>query len=302
MRKCLFGIEGRIKMTANHRYFEILCALAASDELAASELAELNEHSLACFSCKKRLNELARIKGYLLLSHAFTLRKGRMPQGMQERFIVRAIKEGVPLKSPSSATVGALGLASALFAILLATAGVVKTGPFSRDAVDTSHFDAAQLSKPAPLATQTAPESAMTRVQTRRDRSRGAKSKIAHVEKARTALPARVDTFENRYFAAGISASRFTLATMSFDMGRLSSLPYTPSRFRLSAPPALIRDSALQLLAASDRSVSNPIPSEFTFATPAAHPILDIDPSRMPPILALRGAPLKFHVAESVTQ
>jgi hypothetical protein len=302
LRECLFGIEGRVKMTANHRYFEILCALAASDELAGSELAELNEHSLACVSCKNRLNEMARINAYLLLSHAFTLRKGRMPQGMQERFIARAIKEGVPLKSPSIGKVGALGLASALFAILLVTAGVVKTGPFSRNTVDTSHFDAAQLSKPAPLTSQMTQDSTMGLVQKRRDRSRGAKSKISHVGKAQPTLPAGVDIFENHYFAAGLSAPHFTLATMSSDMGRLSSLPYTPSRFRLSAPPALIRDSALQLLAASDLSVANPIPSEFTFATPAAHPVLDIDPSRMPPILALRGTPLKFHLAESVTQ
>jgi hypothetical protein len=288
-------------MKANHRYFEFLCALAASDELAAPELAELNEHSLECVSCKNRLNEMARINAVLLLSHAFTLRKARVPQGMRERFIARAIKEGVPLKSPSIVKVGALGLASAVFAILLVTAGVVKTGPFSRTAVDTSHFDAAQLSKPAPLARQMAPDSTVTLVQARRDRSRGAKSKISHVGKARTTLPARVDILENGYFAAEIPAPHFTLATMSSDMGRLSSLPYTPSRFRLSAPPALIRDSALQLLAASDHSVANPIPSEFTFASPA-HPVLDINPSRMPPILALRGTPLKFHLAESVTQ
>lgn len=289
-------------MTAKHRYFEFLCAVAASHELAAAELAELNEHSLECVVCKNRLNEMARINAYLLLSHAFTLRKGRMPQGMRERFIVRAIKDGVPLTSPSIGKIGALGMASVLFAILLVTAGVVKSVPFSRTSVDTSHFEGAQLSKPAPLASQVVPDSAITLVQKRGDRIRDAKPKSSHVGKTRPTSPARVDIFENRYFAAGLSAPRFTLATMSSDMGRLSSLPYTPSRFRLSAPPALIRDRALQLLAASDHSVANPIPSEFTFAAPAVHPVLDIDPSKMPPILALRGTPLKFHLVESVTQ
>ena len=131
-------------MTSNHNYFECLCALAASDELTAPELAELREHSLECASCRNRILEMTQINACLLLSHAFNHRNGRMPEGMRERFIARAIKEGVPLTSPSAVGLGNLGVASALFIILLVTAAAIRTGPFSRPVLDAGRFDAAQ--------------------------------------------------------------------------------------------------------------------------------------------------------------
>ena len=109
-------------MTSNHKYFESLCAFAISDELIGPELVELHQHSLVCISCRNRIHEMTRIDACLSLSHAFTRRNRRLPKGTRERFIARAIKEGVPLKSASTAGLGNLGLASALFIILLVTA------------------------------------------------------------------------------------------------------------------------------------------------------------------------------------
>src|SRR5271168_4243668 len=105
-------------MTSNHNYLEFLCALAAGVELTGTELAELRAHSLECASCRNRILEMTQINACLLLSHAFNHRNGHLPEGMRERFVARAIKEGVPLTSPSAVGLGNLGVASALFIIL----------------------------------------------------------------------------------------------------------------------------------------------------------------------------------------
>jgi hypothetical protein len=297
-------------MTPNHNYFEFLCALAASDELTEPELNELREHSLECVACGNRIHEMTKINACLLLSHAFNHRNRRLPKGMQERFIARAIKEGVPLKPPSTVGLANLGLASAVFIILLVTAAAIRTGPFSRPVVDANHFDAAQLSKPVRVTTPMLPDSTMSRLPRRRDRSRGAKSRRVQVQwrlDRSEALPSHLETFKNRYFPAALSSPHSMLAVMPSDAGRLSSWPYVPSRFSLAVGPGLIRESALRLLADSEYGTANPmtLPSEFTFATPGApgfHPSLDRDLYRTHPIFEFRDTPLKFHFVGNVTQ
>ncbi len=294
-------------MTANHGYFEFLCALAACDELTGPELVKLREHSLQCAFCTDRILEMIKVHTSLLLSHAFNHRKERLPEGMRERFIARAIKEGVPLKAPSTIGFGTLGLASALFIVLLVTAAALKRGPLSRPAVDIGHFDAAQLSKPVPATNLMPPDSATGLLPRRREPSRSAKSRSvlvewrldpshdAHVKKP--TLPGHPDIFQNRYFPAGLSLPHDTLATIPSDVGRLSSWPYMPSRFTLAIPPAWIREGALQLLADSEHSTSDSaaFPSQFTFTTRAAQGL-------HPPIFKFSGTPLKFRFAETVTQ
>lgn len=296
-------------MTSNHNYFERLCALAASDEITGPELAELRGHSLECASCRNRILEMTQINACLLLSHARNRRNGHLPEGMQERFVARAIKEGIPLNSPSTAGVGNLGLASALFIILLVTAAAIRTGPFSKPVVDAGRFDAAQYTKSVRATNPTPPESTMNLLPRRRDRSR-ARSRSVQVQwrlDPSRALQVHPGTFQNHYFPATLSSPHYLLAAMPPDVGRLSSWPYMPSRFRLEAPPTLVGDSALRLLAASEHGTVNPmiIPSEFTFATPIAagfHPALDMDPYRTHPNFEFRDAPLKFHFVENVTQ
>jgi hypothetical protein len=284
-------------MTLNHNYFEYLCALAASDELTGPELAELREHSLECAPCSNRISEMTRANAWMLLSRAFNHRNGRLPEDMRERFIARAIKEGVPLTSPSPVGLGNLGVASVLFIILLVTAAAIRTGPFSA-VVDNGHLDAARLTKSVHTANPTPPDSTMSLLPRRRDRSR-AKSRSVQVQwrlDPSRALP--VQTFQNRYFPAALPSPP--------DIGRLSSWPYMPSRFRLAVPPALVRDSARRLLADSEHGTANPIiPSEFTFSTPTAlgfHPALDMDMYRTHSNFEFRDAPLKFHFVENVTQ
>jgi hypothetical protein len=285
-------------MTSDHNYFEFLCALAASDELTGPELVELREHSLECVRCRNRIQETTKTHACLLVSSTFTRRSGRLPKGMRERFIARAIKEGVPLTSPSAAGLGNLGVASALFIILLVTAAAIRTGPFSRPVVDAGHFDAAQYTKSVRATNPTPPDSILPR---RRDRSR-ARSRSVQVQwrlDPSRALPVHPE--------AALSSPHSMVAAMPSDVGRLSSWPYMPSRFKLTVPPAVLRDSALRLLADSEGGTANPmiIPSKFTFATPAApgfHPALDMDPYRTHPNFEFRDAALKFHFVENLTQ
>jgi hypothetical protein len=266
-------------MTSSHDYFEFLCALAASDELTGPQLAELREHSLVCAPCRNRIDAC------FLLSHAFNQRNRRLPEGLRERFIARAIKEGVPLTSPAAVGLGNLGVASALFIILLVTAAAIRTGPFSRPVVDAGRLHAAQYTKSVQATNTTPSDSTMNLLPRRRDRSR-ARSRSIQVQwrlDPSRALPGHLEAFQNHYVPAALSSPHSLLAALSPEVGRLSSWPYMPSRFRLAVPPA-----------------TNPmiIPSEFTFATPAApgfHPPLD-------PNFEFRDGSLKFHFVENVTQ
>jgi hypothetical protein len=296
-------------MTCNHNYFELLCALAASDELTGPKLVELREHSLECVACRDRIEEMTKTHACLLLSHAFNHPKGRLPEGMRERFIARAIKEGVPLTSPSTAGLGNLGVASALFIILLVTAAAIRTGPFSRPVLDAGHFDAAQYTKSVRATNPTPPDFTMNLLPRSRDRSR-ARSRSVQVQwrlDPSRALQVHPETSQNHYFAAALSTPQYLLAAIPPEVGRVSSWPYMPSRFRLTVPPIVVRDSELRLLADSEHGTANPmiIPSEFTFATPAApgfHLALDMNPYKTHPNFEFRDAAFKFHFVENVTQ
>jgi hypothetical protein len=303
-------------MISNHKYFESLCAFAISDELTGPELAELHQHCLDCVSCRNRIHEMTKVDACMFLSHAFTVRNRRLPKGMRERFITRAVKEGVPLNPPSTAGLGNLGLASALFVVLLITAAAIRTGPFSRPVVDVGHSHEAQPASPIHVASLTPPGSTMSLPQEKRDRGRGARSRSVLVRWPNRSpvspatrsggLPGHLEAFQNRYFPAVFSTPHYTLATMPSELGRLSSWPDTPSRFKLAVPQPLIRESALRLLAESEPGTpESMIPSQFRFATPGAqgfHPALYVDPYRAHPVFEFGDPPLKFHFVEDVTQ
>jgi hypothetical protein len=303
-------------MISNHKYFESLCSLSISNELSGQELAELHQHSLDCVSCRNRIHEMTRVDACMFLSHAFTGRSGRLPRGMRERFIARAIKEGVPLNPPSTTGLGNLGLASAVFVVLLITAAAVRTGPFSRPVVDASHSDDTRLANPIHVASLTPPGSTMSLLQEKRDRGRGARSRSVLVRWSNPSpvspatksegLPGHLEAFQNHYFPAVFSTPHYTLATMPSELGRLSSWPDTASRFRLAVPQPLIRESALRLLAESEPGTpKSMIPSQFRFATPDAqgfHPALYVDGYRAHPVFEFGDTPLKFHFVEDVTQ
>jgi hypothetical protein len=305
-------------MTSNHEYFESLCTFAISDELTGPELFELHQHSLECVTCRNRIHEMTKIDAFLSLSHAFTCRDERLPKGMRERFMARAVQEGVPLNRPSTAGLGNLGLASALFIVLLITAAAIRTGPFARPVLDAGHSDVVQPANPVHVASFTPPGSMMNVIPGMKGRGRAARSRSVLVEwrpdsspvspATKTGgLPSHLEAFQNRYFHAVFSSPHYTLATMPSDVSRLSSWSDTPSRFRPAIPQPLIRESALRLLADSEHDTSKPmiIPSRFSFATPGAqgfHPALYIDPYRAHPIFDFGDSPLKFHFVEDLTQ
>ncbi|WP_213805312.1 zf-HC2 domain-containing protein [Granulicella sp. dw_53] len=85
-------------MNSEHEGFEMLCALFVSGQLAGDEIAELREHVAGCGDCRRSLEEMVEVDCGL----ASAQQSGRMPKGMQERFVARAVREGVPLRAAAS--------------------------------------------------------------------------------------------------------------------------------------------------------------------------------------------------------
>jgi hypothetical protein len=79
----------------DHEYCEVLCTLAASGQLAASERANFDEHCLHCAACRDQLQELLSIGMQLQLDAAMHVSPASMRAGSVERFRARAIREGI---------------------------------------------------------------------------------------------------------------------------------------------------------------------------------------------------------------
>ena len=224
---------------------------------------------------------MTKIDACLSLSHAFTRRNGRLPKGMRERFIARAIKEGVPLNPPSTAGLGNLGLASALFIVLLITAAAIRTGPFSRPVCGCRSFRRCATGKSCSRGKPHTAGFDDDSSSERRDRSRVARSRSVLVQWRRDpsldfqtmkdgGVPHHLQSFQNRYFPAVILFAALYAGDHAVGFRPLSSWPDTPSRFRLAVPQPLIREGALRLLAESEQGAAKPmiIPSQLTFANP----------------------------------
>ena len=129
---------------------------------------------------------------------------------MRERFIARAIKEGVPLTSPSVAGLGNLGVASALFIVLLVTAAAIRTGPFSRPVIDTGHFDAVQLTKSVHTANPTPADSTKSPPEEKRSEPRQVKERSGSVAPRSIASVTRPSgNFPKPLFPRGIALAAF---------------------------------------------------------------------------------------------
>ena len=125
-------------MTVDHGDFEVVCALAASGLLTRTELAELSEHTAHCVVCHDRLVEFRRAGIQLLLVHELKNSAERLPKGMQQRFLARAIREGIPLRSPSRGVrFSALGSVTVLLVALLLVVATLNKG--DTGLADTSH-------------------------------------------------------------------------------------------------------------------------------------------------------------------
>src|SRR5271170_1401292 len=128
-------------MTVDHGDFEVGCALAASGLLTRTELAELSEHAAHCVLCHDRLVEFRRAGIQLLLVHGLKNSGERLPNGMQQRFVARAIREGIPLRSPSRGVrFSALGSVTVLLVALLLVVATLNNRSFPGSAGETSHL------------------------------------------------------------------------------------------------------------------------------------------------------------------
>jgi len=85
-------------MRHDHIPFDTMCALAASDQLTPEQSADLRAHCAACAACSERLLEMEKMGAELFLVYALQESDQRTPKEMRDRFLLRANREGIPLK------------------------------------------------------------------------------------------------------------------------------------------------------------------------------------------------------------
>jgi hypothetical protein len=119
----------------DHELYEVLCTLAATGQLAASEKADFDEHCLNCRACRDQLQDLISIGVQLQFDEAIHATSPSMPAGSLERFLVRAIREGIaPRSTPARpSSWHALASAAAVFVIVAALVFM----PHGRKAADS---------------------------------------------------------------------------------------------------------------------------------------------------------------------
>jgi hypothetical protein len=130
-------------MTAGHEHFEFLCALAASEALTEAETVTLRRHLQDCLSCRALLLQTTQLTSHLLLNRAFHQKNRRPAQRMLDRFVTRAIAEGVPLAHPATTGFSKLGLASVLLVTLLIVAEALNHNVPARPIADATTVKAA---------------------------------------------------------------------------------------------------------------------------------------------------------------
>jgi hypothetical protein len=85
-------------MTTEHEHFDELCTLVVSGLASGDEFRELQNHLQICAECRDRFGDFSHLTaGILSVGHPW---EQRHPAGMTERFVARAIAEGIPLRQP----------------------------------------------------------------------------------------------------------------------------------------------------------------------------------------------------------
>lgn len=223
-------------MTAGHEHFEFLCAMAASEALTEAETVTLRRHIQDCLSCRARLLETTQLTSHLLLNRAFQQKNRRPTQGMRDRFVTRAIAEGVPLAHPAPTGFGKLGLASILLAILLIVAGALNHAVRPRSNADMSTVKAAPMT-----ALSAAPSAAKPKaISVSRRRS---------VRLPRQSFPLYLGSFQHRDFPVPL--------ILSTD---------APVRAQFPAPVILQRSNALNLMANFQPGISSAASRTFEYS------------------------------------
>ncbi|MGD0647071.1 MAG: hypothetical protein ABR971_03680 [Acidobacteriaceae bacterium] len=104
----------------DHELYEVLCTLAATGQLSASEKSNFAEHCLHCSACRDQLHDLISIGARLQFEAAIHPASAAMPAGSLERFRARAIRGGIaPRSAPARPSPSyAMASAAAVFVIV----------------------------------------------------------------------------------------------------------------------------------------------------------------------------------------
>jgi len=90
-------------MLVGHEFYEMQSALAATGQLSDTELTELEQHAAECASCRTCIAEMAEASRELFLLKGQRVHAKGTPARMQERFIERAARAGIPIGRSASA-------------------------------------------------------------------------------------------------------------------------------------------------------------------------------------------------------
>lgn len=276
-------------MTTNHVDFEVLCALAASGNLTSTERAELNEHAEHCVHCQNRLVEMRQLGTRLFLAHELNIPAKRVPKGMQERFSARAIREGIPLSSPSPGVgFSALGLVTALLVVLLLAAATLKDHPAAKSVAEIGVPDTPHLSQ---VFSQKVRSSEGVANHPRRARTRRVLNRQVSFPEARgsssavfpdlSELQGPPFTFTPYSRTAGMRPYSVSLTIISPEILSSFASPHKAPIPTLDITSDVFRHNAPHLLAVSDHAAFGSVGfrGNFDLASPAAQifPLLKVD-------------------------
>jgi hypothetical protein len=106
-------------MIRDHKFYEMQSALAALGQLSETELLELEEHANDCASCHEYIADMAVVSREFFLLQSGKVSSKRIPAGMQERFLERAVHAGIPVGRATSAMPNLRLVQTAVIALLL---------------------------------------------------------------------------------------------------------------------------------------------------------------------------------------
>jgi hypothetical protein len=178
----------------DHEPYEVLCALAATGQLAAPEKANFDDHCIQCPACRRQLQDLISIGLLLQVDAAIHAISTPIAAGSLERFRARAMREGIALRSVPAPPSPSYALASAAAVFVIVAALVFMPG--RRKTPESLAISAAA---PIPIR-QSLPLSVIARKSTPRP------SKGIHSHFVRHRLVPHVDIGVNE---AGLTAQQF---------------------------------------------------------------------------------------------
>lgn len=86
-------------MSIQHDYYEGLCALAVTGQIAEDEFAALEQHAHTCDKCRSTIVDFRHIAARVLPEYATKQFPLKPPPDMTARFIARARSSGIPLSA-----------------------------------------------------------------------------------------------------------------------------------------------------------------------------------------------------------